>query len=372
MSIPKTSKAAVLVKYKEAHEIQDIPIPKIEGSAILVKVHLAGICGTDIHQADGDLSANDKGLPVIQGHETIGEIVELGPTRKKDVAGRDLKVGDRIVWSHDYCNECYQCSILHRQSICMHSIGYGFCPPEQLMGGFSEYEYIMPTTPVCIVPEDVTDEEAVGVGCAFRTAVNAFESMQKVKPIGIGDTVVIQGAGPVGLYATIIASQLGAGQVITIGAPEKRLELAREWGASATINLEEVKDPADRKQIVLDLTEGRGADMIVECSGFAPAVNEGFDLMMRGGSYLIIGQTTGMSIEFKPSTIVSKGATIFGNCGADITHFYRALKFLKAHKDQFPMDRLISNHYKLEEVDKAMAAMKAFTEIKPVLDMRDR
>ncbi|MBP1917789.1 zinc-binding dehydrogenase [Youngiibacter multivorans] len=369
MQIPKTSKAAVLTEYAKPLEIIDVPIPEVTGKAVLVKVHLAGLCGTDIHQADGTLGLKFP-LPNIQGHETIAEIVKLGPDRKTDVAGEELHVGDRIMWAHDFCGECYFCAVKRQPFMCSNNKGYGFSTPDKLMGGFSEYEFVLPTTQVVKVPENVTDEEAVGVGCAFRTVVNAFEKLQKQTPIGLGDSVVIQGAGPIGLYSALTAKAMGAGQVIVVGAPAGRLELAKQWGASAVINIDEVKDSAARQKMVMDLTEGRGAELVVECSGYPPAFNEGFGLMIKGGTYLIIGQTMPAKIEFSPYVLLGKNATVIGSGSADIIHFYKALKFLKHNRTKYPMDLIVSKHYKLEDINEALASMKKGTDIKAVIDMR--
>ncbi|BAF60589.1 threonine dehydrogenase and related Zn-dependent dehydrogenases [Pelotomaculum thermopropionicum SI] len=369
MEIPKTCKAAVLTEYGKPLEIKEIPIPDVTGNAILVKVLLAGICGTDVHQAAGTLGIKFP-LPNIQGHETLGQIVKLGPERVADVAGQELKVGDRIMWSHDFCGKCYYCSVLRMPFMCKNNIGYGFSHPDKLMGGFAEYEFILPTTPVVKVPENVLDEEAIGVGCAFRTVVNAFDKLQKKSPLGLADTVVIQGCGPIGLYSLVTANAIGAGQTIVIGAPENRLELAKKWGATHVINIDEVKDPAERQKIVLDLTDGRGAELVVECSGNPMAFNEGFGLMINGGTYLIIGLTTPSKIEFIPYVFLGKNATVIGSGSADIVHFYRALKFIKYNRTKIPMGAIISKHYRLEEINEALAGMRTGTEIKAVIDNR--
>lgn len=103
-------------------------------------------------------------------------------------------------------------------------------PAHELRGGFAEYEYVTPKTEVVKVPDEITDIEAIGVGCAFRSVVNGFERLNRYAPIGYQDDVIIQGAGPIVLYATISAATRGAGKVIVIGAPASRLELAEKWG----------------------------------------------------------------------------------------------------------------------------------------------
>src|SRR4030067_561892 len=141
--IPQTCKAAVLEEYGKPLQIREVFIPEVEAGGILVKVEMAGICGTDVHQHKGDLTIKAP-LPNIQGHETIGRIVKLGNGRVHDAGGEQLNIGDRIMWAHADCGECYWCEIARDPVLCARRSGYGFAPPAALRGGFAEYEYITP------------------------------------------------------------------------------------------------------------------------------------------------------------------------------------------------------------------------------------
>ena len=174
VSIPATSRAAVLEEYGQPLRILDVPIPKVGPGEILAKVELAGICGTDVHQSRGTLTIRPP-LPNLQGHETIARIVELGAGRTKDVAGEPLRIGDRIMWAHADCGQCYWCKVARDSVLCSSRQGYGFADPSLLRGGFAEYEHVSAATDVVRVPDELSDEEAVGVGCAFRTVVAGFE-----------------------------------------------------------------------------------------------------------------------------------------------------------------------------------------------------
>jgi D-arabinose 1-dehydrogenase-like Zn-dependent alcohol dehydrogenase len=366
--IPKTCRAAVLTEYGQPLEIREVAIPEVQDGAILVKVEMAGICGSDIHISQGTLGIKAP-LPFIMGHETIGRIVKLGKGRTHDAAGEPLRIGDRIMWAHADCYDCYYCNILRKPMLCEHRIGYGMASPATLMGGFAEYEYVIPVTKVVKIPSELTEEEAIGVACAFRSVVAAFE---KLNGIGLADSVVIQGAGPVGLYSLILARESGAGQTIVVGAPKERLELAKKFGADHVINIDEVKDPHERKAKILALTKNRGPELVVECSGFAPAFVEGVDMVQKGGRYLIIGQTSPQTVSFTPYTILQKNLQIIGSGGAVIHHFYKALEFIRTHKDKYPFGDIVSRKYKLEDINEALANMKAGKEIKPAIDNRDR
>jgi L-iditol 2-dehydrogenase len=363
----KNSRAAVITEYNKPYEISEFLIPEVEPGGILVKIEMAGVCGTDVHQMAGELGLKPR-LPVIPGHEAIGKIVKLGKGRTQDCAGAPVTIGDRIMWAHVSCGECRPCKIDNQPNLCVKRFSYGMSYSGSypyLSGGFAEYAYIVPKADIVKVPEQLTNEEVIGVCCAFRTSVAAFERLEGP---GIQDSVVIQGCGPVGLYATILAAEGGASKVIVIGAPTRRLELAEKWGATDIINIEEVPDPADRKKEVLKLTDGRGPDVVVEASGVLAAFKEGIDMVRRGGKYLVIGQTS-MEAEmpFAPGIIMQKHLLIIGSASATIDHYYKALKLIQNRRDKYPFADIVTHKYSLDEVNEAVAAMKKGQEIKPVI-----
>jgi len=368
VSIPKTCKAAVLPDYGAPLELREVPIPTLEDDAILVKVEMAGICGSDLHIWHGTMGIKAP-TPYVMGHETIGRVVALGSNRKVDAAGEPLSEGDLIMWAHAYCHDCYYCNIMNNPMLCENRRGYGMAPPEKLMGGFAEYEYVVPGTRVIKIPKSLTAEETIGVACAFRSVLSGFEKLEGIDP---GDTVVIQGAGPVGLYACVLAKESGAGQVIVIGAPESRLELAKRWGADHVVNLDKMPDAKARKEHILGLTNNRGPELVIECSGFSPAFNEGVDMVKKGGRYLILGLTSLSEITFSPAIILHKNIRIIGSGGATISHFYKALKFIESRKDKYPFGELVSCKYTLEDVNSALKGMQSGQEIKPVIDNTNR
>jgi L-iditol 2-dehydrogenase len=366
--IPKTCKAAVLEEYGKPLQIREVEIPEIGPKAVLVKVLMAGICGTDVHQQRGELTIKSP-LPNIQGHETVGRIVKLGEGRVKDAAGEELKVGDRIMWAHADCGECYWCNIARDPVLCAKRSGYGWAPPVALRGGFAEYEYISPLTNVIKVPEELTEEEAVGVGCAFRSVLGGYDRFGKV---GLMEDFVIQGCGPIGLYSTVVARESGARTIIVVGAPANRLELAKKWGADHVIDIDVHKDAEERRQMILELTQGRGPGNVVEASGYPPAVAEGLEMVMKGGKYLILGQTSAAATPIIVSRINEKGLTIVGSVSAHIVHFYQALQFIKTNRNKYPFAEIVSGTYQLEDVNDALANMASGKEIKSVIDNRGR
>ncbi len=366
--IPKTCKAAALVEYGKPLEIREVVVPKVEPKGILVKIEMAGICGTDVHSQRGELTIKPP-LPTIPGHESLGKIVELGEGRAMDVAGEPLKIGDRVMWAHLDCGECYGCEVARDSVQCARRQFYGYFPVQLLQGGFSEYSYITPATKVVKVPDELSEEEAIGVGCAFRTVVGGYERFGGIR---FQENVVVQGAGPVGLYAAIVAAESGAAKVIVVGAPAGRLELAKRWGATDVINIDDVKDAGQRKDQILALTNGRGPEVVVECSGVPIAFNEGLDMIQKGGRYLVMGQTSAHTIPMAPGLITGKGLSVVGGSGASIPHYYKALQFIKNKRSKYPFGDIITHKFALEDIMKAYEVMATGEAIKPVIDNRGR
>lgn len=370
-AIPKTSRAACVVAYKQPLELRDMPIPEsLEPGALLVRVEVASICGSDVHLWQGELGMGSRlQLPVILGHEMMGRVARLGPGVTHDSTGQPLAEGDRIVWTHASCGECYMCTVTHQPTLCARRRMYMFTPCEQppyLLGGFSEYCYIFPTSGRIKVPDGVSSALASAGSCALRTVVHGFDRLGRIED---RDTVVIQGAGPLGLFAAAMALHAGPAQVIVIGAPEQRLAIARQWGVTQTINIEAMPDARERRRLVRQLTDGRGADIVIEVSGGSTAFPEGIDLTRRGGRYLVIGQVGGHRANFEPRLIVEKQLSVLGVMSGNTDHYYKALQFLQHNRERFAFEALLSNHYQLEQINDAMEAMRTFREVKPVVHL---
>lgn len=367
VEIPKKSRVAVIVEYNKPYELREYSIPEVEAKGILVKVDMAGVCGTDVHQWQGKIGIRPP-LPIIPGHEAVGRIVKLGEGRTHDSAGTPLNIGDRIMWAHVSCGECYACAINNQPTLCEKRYSYGFShfgDYPYLSGGFAEYEYVVPRAQVVKIPEELSNEEVIGVCCAFRTAVAAFE---RLGSFGIQSSVVIQGSGPVGLYSTLLAVEGGAGQTILVGAPAIRLNLAKRWGANHIINIEEIPDPSKRKDEILRLTNGRGPDVVVEASGVPAAFREGMEIVRRGGRYLVIGQSSmEAEISIIPGMIMLKHLQIIGSSSALISHYYKALQFIKNKRHKYPFADIVTNKYSLPQINDALISMMTLKEIKPVI-----
>ncbi len=365
-SIPEMSRAAVLRKFGEPLSIENVPVPQtLEPGAILVKTDCCTICGTDTHLVGGSL-ARKVDLPVIAGHEMTGHVVAKGQGTDTDSVGQPIDIGSRIVWTRTNCGHCYMCTTAAQPTLCENARAYMYESMEQspyLLGGMSEYVYVLPQSGRVVVPENVDSALASMASCAFRSVIHAVDQLGG---IGRGQSVVIQGSGPLGLLAIAYARIAGSGQIIVIGAPDARLALAKSFGADAVLSIEQTS-AEERKSTVMDFTEGRGADIVMEFAGDPQAFLEGTELARRGGSYLIVGQLGPKEISFRPSTLVHRNLRLVGSLAGGANDYWSALQFLSKHRSEFPFERLLSNSYKLTDANDAISAMTSRSEIKPIV-----
>jgi L-iditol 2-dehydrogenase len=371
MSLPATARAAVVHTYGEPIEIRELPVPQpeeLEPGSLLVRVDVASICGSDVHQWSGLTQALAPAeLPIVLGHEMMGTVVAFGPGRREDSVGQPLAEGDRILWTHIYCGQCYECRVLNMPTMCRRKQQYMRTNCERfpyLVGGFAEYCYVFPPSGRVRIPDEVPDGVASAASCALRTIVNAFDRLGRIEP---HQKVVIQGAGPLGLFATAMANHAGVHELIVVGAPEARLHLARRWGASATVSVEECATPEARLERVRELTGGTGADVVMELSGAPLAFAEGLDFLRPGGRYAVVGQLGGPLTPVQAALIVRKQATILGVQSADIGQFWKALEFVRRTSDRYDFDAMLTTRYPLAQINEAIQSMRAFSEIKPLV-----
>ena len=257
----KTGKVVLFMGVGKPLEERAFPLPEeLEPKAILVKTEMATVCGSDMHSWRG---RRPFPFPSVMGHEGVGTIVRLGARVKQDTAGNPLAPGNRITWAiMANCGDCCFCRIHALPQKCLNLFKYGHEKsdlPPYFMGTFGEYVYVKPGTGVFKVPDDMSDEVASPLMCAAST-VTAGLARIGMPP---RENVVIQGAGMLGLYAAAFAQEQGAKQVIMIDVLEKRLEMARQFGADQCLNVQELGDDEVVSR-VKDLTNGWGADLAIE------------------------------------------------------------------------------------------------------------
>ena len=204
----------------------------------------------------------------------------------------------------------------------------------------------------------------MAAGCGLPTALHAIQRSK----IQLGDTVVIQGAGPVGLMAALCAKLNGAFQIIMVGAPDHRLQLAKEFDVDHIIDIDEY-DPSSRVKQVLEYTNDRGADVTIEATGVPAAIKEGLQMTRDGGNYTIVGQYTDAGeVSINPHLEVNKKhITIRGSWGSDLSHFYLAVKLVQKYVDQYPFEKIISRDYSLDEIGEALDDVEQLKVMKAII-----
>jgi L-iditol 2-dehydrogenase len=297
----------------------------------------------------------------------MGTVVAFGPGPREDSIGQPLREGDRLLWTHVYCGQCYECRVKHMPTMCRRKKQYMRTNCERfpyLVGGFAQYCYVFPASGRVRIPDGVPDGVASAASCALRTVIHAFDRVGRIEP---HERVVIQGAGPLGLFATAVAGDSGVRDIIVIGAPSQRLALAERWGARAVVSVEERPTAEERLARVKELTGGAGADVVFELSGAPYAFAEGLDFLRPGGRYAVVGQLGGPLTPVQAALIVRKQATIFGVQSADIGQFWKALEFVRRTGDRLDFEAMLTTRYPLAKINEAIQSMRAFREIKPLV-----
>jgi threonine dehydrogenase-like Zn-dependent dehydrogenase len=361
-------RAAVLEAFEKPLAIRHYPDPGEPGPGeALVKVEIAGICGTDVHLWLGQLAIP---LPNIMGHESAGILERMGHGLERDWRGEPLAVGDRVTWASSIsCGECFYCRVKRQPTRCLtrkaYGISYRASEAPHLRGGYAEKILLRAGTAIFRIPDSVPSESLIGAGCALTTAIHASERA----PLEWGDTVVVQGTGPVGLAAIVVARAAGAGKVLAIGGPKHRLALARGFGADIAIDIAEIPSVEARRAAVFDQIGGYGADQVIECVGHPEAVNEGILLCRDGGQFVVLGQYADAgNISFNPHTITRKQLRVVGSWGFEPRHVDRAIRLLErdaALREKFAAG--ITHRYPLEEADAALATARSLAGGKTVI-----
>lgn len=342
----------VVMKEDGSVQVQERPYPSLEQGAVVIKTAYTEVCGTDVHLQKGKLAGVP--YPIIPGHVSTGTIDKIKGD-VTDISGELLKEGDPVTFLdvHETCNSCWFCLVAKTSTRCPKRKVYGitYSAKEGLLGGWTQYIYLKPGVKIIKLKDESYLKTFMAAGCGLPTAIHAVQRAQ----IKLGDTVVIQGSGPVGLMAAVCAKLNGAFNVILVGAPEHRLNIAKEFGVETTINIED-HNPRSRIDEVLKLTNNKGADAVIEATGVPSAVNEGIAMTRDGGTYVIVGQYTDAgNIQLNPHLDINKKhITIRGSWGSDFSHFYLAVKLVEKFSSKYPFEKIISKEYTLDEVATAL------------------
>ena len=344
----KTGRAAVMTAAKTELEIREYPLPDVGSGCILVRIACCTICGSDLHTWTG---RRKSPLPIILGHEIVGNIVELGSGVTMDSGNNPLRVGDRITWTiMDNCGKCYYCREKGLMMKCsrLKKYGHDSCADwPHFVGGFAEYCYITPGTCVIRIPAELTDEQVAPANCALSTVVAGWDAIE-LRPF---ENVLIQGAGALGVYAAALAAHYGCRRIIVTDIMERRLDFVKNFGATDTINSKELTDN-EVIDTVKELTGGFGVDAVMESAGFPALLPLGIKCLRTGGRFVEIGNAfAGANFNCDASDIVFKCLTIRGVHNYDTVHLQKAVDFLQLTRDRFPFDEIVGERVSLDDIN---------------------
>ncbi len=354
-------RGVVLLDADTPLELREFEIPPAEAGGAVVKVVVGGICGTDVHLRRGEFPLAE---PITLGHEGIGEIVELGRGRPVDYAGVGVSVGDRVYWCPmNYCHHCYYCTVVKNFTACENQTLLSHARTGA-WGSYADYAFLPSGMPFYRVPDGVPVDALIAFGCALPAVLQAFDRLGRVTPL---ETVVVQGSGPIGLAATMMAYLSGARRVITSGAPAHRVEMARRFGADEAL-LIGGQSEENLVARVRELTDGRGADIIVEAAGHLSAFSQGLQMVARNGRYLLIGLWAGAgTAPVDPHALVRNSVRIIGSDRAEGEHYYQALKIVERNWQKFPFTEMVTHRFGLEDAESALRAVARGEPLKAVI-----
>ncbi len=324
-------KALAKTKPGKGLEIIDAPLPTLGEGEVLIKVHYASICGSDLHAYRWDEwgESTIKEFPRILGHEVAGEVVEVS----EGVQG--IAVGDFVALeSHIWCGECYQCK-LGNYHVCQNMKILGF----DIDGGFAEYVKI-PYRNAIKVPSNIP-RRWVSLMEPMGNAVDTVLS----EDISARDVLIV-GAGPIGIMATAISKVSGAHRVIVSDVKDVRLDIAKRMGADFVVN--PLKENLYEK--VMDITHGKGVDVVLEMSGSSQGLKDGLNVIRAGGRLSMLGLFSEPFVFDFNTNVIMKGIRIYGIIGRRIySTWFKTMNLL----ERIELEPIIGKYISLDEFEQA-------------------
>jgi L-iditol 2-dehydrogenase len=349
--------AAVMPAPRVPVEVREFAEPALESGSVLLRTLYSEVCGTDVHIWHGRLAGVP--YPIIPGHVSIG-VAEKIRGEVRGVDGRRATEGDCLAFFdvHRTCGRCRACAVTRTPTRCSERRVYGITDSaaDGLFGGWSQAIYLEPGVAIARLPDVVPPETYISAGCGLITAVHTIDRAA----LSLGDTVLVQGTGAIGLSVIALARLSGATRVIAFGAPADRLSLAAAMGADLVVDIQRTS-PAERRQQIHELTDGLGVDVAIEAAGSAQAIEEALDLVRDGGRYVIAGHYTdaGPSAINAHQQINRKHLEIRGCWGSEVGHFVRALRVLERYHQSIPWRAIGARTYALADLNQALADAEA-------------
>lgn len=362
-SIPKTAHVAMLTGL-EHFDVKEYPMPEVGDDDILVRVEGCGVCGTDAHEFKRDPFGL---IPVALGHEGTGEIIKMGKNVKKDSAGKDLKIGDKVVTCMIFKdNPDITMYDLNKQNVGGADV-YGLLPDDDvhLNGWFSDYILIRGGSTVFNVSDLDLDSRILIEPCAVL--IHAVERAKTTGILRFNSRVVVQGCGPIGLICIAILRTMGIENITAVDGNEMRLGFAKEMGATETVNFMEHKGIEALTAAVEASFGGHPADFGFQCTGSPVAHANIYKFIRNGGGLCELGFfINGGDATINPHfDICSKELTMVGSWVYTLRDYATTFDFLKRAKGiGLPLSELITHKYPLEQINEALETNLAMTGLK--------
>ena len=370
-----TAKAAVMMA-PGVLELQRFPVPEPEPGAVILEMSMSGICGTDKHTFRGEVmqyagTPHERQIeyPLICGHENVGRVAALGG-EVLDSEGRALRIGDRVVPAANVsCGRCWYCQNGQPYYMCEELEDYGnslnCAHAPHLFGGWSEYMYLLPRTRLFRVPDELPDH--VAVLTEPMAVTHGFERARRLND-SFAETVVVYGVGPLGMCHLIKARLMGAGKLIAIDRFPSRLQRAGDFGASEILNADEL-DADELLARVREASGGRGADMVLDCSGVPETFVASLHMVRVGGTVVEAGAFVDMGpVQINPNAdICTKNVNVLGIGGETAETYKPAMDLMARNLDRLPLESFVSHRLPLQDAQRALDLAQRDEAMKVVL-----
>ena len=348
----KTGRAVVYEEPNAPFEVREYPVRDARPGEVLVRITMCTICRSDIHSYEGH---RPNPCPGILGHEIIGVIEQIGEGVADDMRGDALAAGDRVTWTeyfHDGPSYYRDVHDMPQKAAGLRKYGHDLVDEDpHFLGGFADYCYILPGTGILKLPDGLSDEEATPLNCGVATMICVTEAAA----IEMGDTVVVQGLGLLGIYGCAIAKARGAARVIAVDTVPSRLEVAKRFGADLTLDATAMSDD-DLVKIVRDGSPPDGPDVVLEVCGVASVIPTGIRMLRTGGRYVLAGVVNPNScFTLDGNDLIRKWITLKGIHNYHPRHLIQALDFVMANRDRIPFKEIVDSRFGLDQLSEAFA-----------------
>jgi L-iditol 2-dehydrogenase len=361
-------------------EVEAFTRPEPEPGAVLIEVVYSGVCGTDKHTFRGETiqyagTPHERRLeyPLICGHENVGVVVESGGEVSAS-DGSPLRPGDRIVpGANVACGRCWFCRAGFPYYACEQLEDYGNSlnakRPPHLFGGWSELMYLLPGTRIFRVPDELPSEVAVlSEVMAVTHGLDAATRLPLPHTLRPDSSVAVIGVGPLGLCHAIKARMLGCGELIVIDLLRSRLRFAERFGATLALDAGQT-DHGDRVEAIRARTDGRGADLVVDCSGVPETFLDALELVRWGGTVIEAGAFVDLGpVPVNPNRdVCTRNVCILGIGGETADAYVPAMDAMAANLDTMPLRDVVTHRFPLERAEEALELSQRDEAMKVVL-----